>query len=68
MTNAYGWVERNGGIDVERDYPYAARYTTNAGMCNVLHAGRKEVTIDGFRSGMPPTRRQAVNLAGLATA
>lgn len=50
MTNAYGWVERNGGIDVERDYPYAARYTTNAGMCNVLHAGRKEVTIDGFRS------------------
>ena len=51
-TSAYRWVERNGGMDVESDYPYANMNSANAGMCNAMKAGDNEVSIDGFAGGM----------------
>ena len=51
MTDAFGWVERNGGIDVESDYPYTNVNSKTAGMCNAVKAGDKEVSIDGFVAG-----------------
>ena len=48
-THAFSWVERNGGIDSESDYPYT--YQKHKGMCNAMKAGDKEVSIDGFATG-----------------
>jgi len=44
------WVQYNGGIDVEADYPYKPNSPT-PGICDLLKEGDKEVSIDAVRTG-----------------
>lgn len=46
------WVQYNGGIDVESDYPYHPKSPT-PGMCDLLKEGDKEVSIDEVITGVP---------------
>ncbi len=43
MDYAFSWIEENGGIDTEKDYPYEALQ----GTCDVDKRDRLVVTIDG---------------------
>ncbi|OAY76262.1 Cysteine proteinase RD21a [Ananas comosus] len=45
MDYAFEWVESNGGVDTELDYPY----TGKDGTCNIEKEKAKVVTIDGYQ-------------------
>ncbi|KAI5009701.1 hypothetical protein ZWY2020_011838 [Hordeum vulgare] len=44
MDDAFDFIVRNGGIDTEKDYPYAAK----EGKCDLAKKARTVVSIDGF--------------------
>ncbi|KAH7672350.1 Actinidain protein [Dioscorea alata] len=45
IHKTYEYIQQNGGIDTEQDYPYAAVYT----QCDTTKESNKVVTIDGYQ-------------------
>ena len=57
MSEALLWVSRNGGIDVDKDYPYRTEtyHYNEEGTCDGMKENELKVTIDGMQEGVHPT-------------
>jgi len=53
MDNAFSWIEKNGGLCVEREYPYVSGTTKTEGVCETSCSINKKSVISGFVDVLP---------------
>jgi hypothetical protein len=47
MTNAFGWIAKNGGVDSEDDYPYASKFNEYFN-CSSTKAGKHVASFESY--------------------
>ena len=53
MDNAFSWIEKNGGLCVEKEYPYISGVTKSEGTCQTSCSINKNSVISGFIDVLP---------------
>jgi len=53
MDNAFSWIEKNGGLCVESEYPYVSGTTKTEGVCETSCPINKKSVISGFVDVLP---------------